>query len=125
MSAEQIARYIIGFSWIYHGVIPKLLHIAPLEKAITASLGLSEELSYLLTKTAGIGELIFGILFFIYYKNRLIVLLNIIGLAGLLLFVALLQPQLLIGAFNPVTTNIPLIGLSIILLGKIKTQEHS
>jgi len=123
VSSEQIARYIIGFSWLYHGIFPKLLHIAPLEKAMTASLGFSNEVSYLITKSAGLGELIFGLIFIIFYKNRTVVMLNIAGLIGLLFFVAALQPQLLVGAFNPVTTNIPLIGLSFILLGKLQTRQ--
>ena len=122
MSSLQIARFIISFSWLYHGIFPKLVHIAPLEKLMTSSLGLSNELSYLVTKSAGVGEVIFGVLFFIFYRNKTIVYLNIIGLSGLLCFVAILQPQLLIEAFNPVTTNISLIGFSLILLVELKGE---
>ncbi len=122
MSSIQIARFIISFSWLYHGIFPKLIHIAPLEKAMTASIGLSDELSYLVTKSAGVGEVIFGLVFFVLYRNKAIVLLNIIGLTGLLAFVALMQPHLLIEAFNPVTTNIALIGFSFILLLEIKKE---
>ena len=122
MSSLQITRYIIAFSWLYHGIFPKLVHVAPLEKVITASLGLSNELSYLVTKSAGIGEVIFGVVFFIFYRNKTIVYLNIIGLSGLLCFVAILQPQLLIEAFNPVTTNIALIALSLVLLIELKAE---
>ncbi len=122
LSSIQIARYIISFSWLYHGIFPKLIHVAPLEKVMTSSLGLSNELSYLVTKSAGVGEVIFGVVFFIFYRNKAVVLLNIIGLCGLLIFVAVLQPQLLIEAFNPVTTNIALIGFSVILLLELKHE---
>jgi hypothetical protein len=125
VSPEKIARFIVGFSWIYHGVFPKLLHIAPMEKAMTASMGFSNEISYLITKSAGLSELIFGLIFILFYKNRTVVLLNIVGLLALLLFVVVLQPQLLVGAFNPVTTNIPLIALSLILLGEIENKKKS
>lgn len=127
MSSIKIARFIISFSWLYHGIFPKLVHIAPLEKLMTASLGLSNEFSYFVTKSAGVGEVIFGILFFVLYRSKAIVLLNIIGLTGLLGFVALMQPHLLIEAFNPVTTNIALIGFSFILLNELKGElknEH-
>lgn len=127
MSSIQIARFIISFSWLYHGIFPKLVHIAPLEKTMTASIGLSNELSYLVTKSAGVGEVIFGVLFFLFYRNKAMVLLNILGLTGLLIFVAVLQPHLLIEAFNPVTTNISLIGFSFILLYELKSElknEH-
>ena len=123
MSSIQIARFIISFSWLYHGLFPKLVHIAPLEKLITASLGLSNELSYLVTKSAGVSEIIFGLLFFAFYRNKIIVLLNIIALTGLLGFVAIFQPQLLIEAFNPVTTNIALIGFSSIILMELKKDS--
>jgi hypothetical protein len=122
LSSLQIARYIIAFSWLYHGIFPKLVHIAPLEKVITASFGLSNEVSYLVTKSAGIGEVIFGIVFFIFYRNHIVVLVNIISLCGLLGFVAIFQPQLLVEAFNPVTTNIALIALSLVLLIELKAE---
>ena len=112
----------IAFSWLYHGIFPKLIHIAPLEKLMTASLGLSDDLSYFVTKSAGVGEVIFGLVFFIFYRNKIIILLNIVGLTGLLVFVALLQPHLLIEAFNPVTTNLTLIAFSFILLVEIKNE---
>ncbi|NQZ90684.1 MAG: hypothetical protein HRT54_24260 [Colwellia sp.] len=124
MSSIQIARLIISFSWLYHGIFPKLVHIAPLEKLMTSSLGLSNELSYFVTKSAGVGEVIFGLLFFGLYRSKVIVLLNIIGLTCLLFFVALMQPQLLIEAFNPVTTNIALIGFSFIILHELKNETH-
>jgi len=89
---------------------------------MTASIGLSTELSYLVTKSAGVGEVIFGIVFFVFYRNKAIVLLNIVGLTGLLGFVAILQPQLLIEAFNPVTTNLTLIALSFIILSELKRE---
>ena len=122
MSSIQIARFMIAFSWLYHGIFPKLIHIAPLEKLMTASLGLSDDLSYFVTKSAGVGEVIFGLVFFLFYRNKIIILLNIVGLTGLLVFVALLQPHLLIEAFNPVTTNLTLIAFSFILLVEIKNE---
>lgn len=120
MSSIQIARYFITFSWLYHGIFPKLVHVAPLEKVITASLGFSDELSYFVTKSAGVAEVIFGLVFFVLYRNQTIVLLNIAALTGLLFFVALFQPLLLIEAFNPVTTNLALIAFSFILLNETK-----
>ncbi|MFC3031480.1 DoxX-like family protein [Pseudoalteromonas fenneropenaei] len=123
LSSVQIARFIVSFSWIYHGVFPKLFHIAPLEKLMTASLGYSEQMSNLITKAAGIGEVVFGILLFIFYRNKPLIILNILALLGLLLFVALLQPQLLIEAFNPVTTNMAIIALSFVLLNNVRHTD--
>ncbi len=101
---------------IYNGLAPKLIQIAPLEQLISGSVGFADELTYMFIKFAGIAEVMWGIIFFFFYKNRVVLLLNIIALVGLLLAVAALQPQLLIEAFNPVTTNIPLIAFTVIIL---------
>ncbi|OBT10411.1 hypothetical protein A9267_05905 [Shewanella sp. UCD-FRSSP16_17] len=125
LSSIQIARFIVSFSWIYHGIFPKLIHIAPMEKLMTASLCFSNEISDLITQSAGIGEVIFGIVFFVFYRSKWVLILNVLGLIGLLIFVAVLQPQLLIEAFNPVTTNIPIIGLSLVLLNNLKQSSQA
>ena len=120
MTTVQIARYMITFVWLYHGIFPKLVHVAPLEQLMTGSIGFSDDISYLITKAAGIGEVIFGLLFFVFYKTKLMNILNILALAFLFLSVAMLQPQLLIEAFNPVTTNLPIMVFSFVLLNEIK-----
>jgi len=112
----QVARYILGLSWIYHGLFPKLVTVAPLEKELTATIGLSENLSILITQSAGVSEIIFGLLLLVFYKNRKLLLANILALVALCIFVAIQMPSLLIEAFNPVTTNVALIGLSYVLL---------
>ncbi|MCF7517957.1 MULTISPECIES: DoxX-like family protein [unclassified Pseudoalteromonas] len=119
----QIARFIISFSWLYHGLIPKLIHIAPLELKMTASFGFNAEISTLITRAAGIGEMIFAVLFFIFYRSILLNILNIAALVGLMLFVAVLQPTLLIEAFNPVTTNLAMIAFSLVLIKETKEPQ--
>lgn len=120
----QIARYIVGLSWMYHGFFPKIYHVAPLEKLMTGSAGYSAQVSDLITRGAGIAEVIFGLLLIIFYKNKQLVWLNIFLLCGLLGAVAAMQPNLLIEAFNPVTTNLPVIALSFIWLKEIKLLSN-
>ena len=116
MDINQPPRFVISLAWIYHGLFPKLLRVAPVEQEMTASFGFSEAVSYWITKGAGVGEVLFGIAFFFLYKERWINYMNIAALSGLLAFVALFNTHLLVGAFNPVTTNLPLIALSLVLL---------
>jgi len=123
LNTIQIARFIISFSWLYHGLMPKLIHIAPLELTMTASFGFNPEISTLITRAAGIGEIIFAVLFFIFYRSILINILNIAALVGLMLFVAVLQPALLIEAFNPVTTNLAIIAFSLVLINEQKASK--
>lgn len=112
----QIARFVLGFSWVYHGLFPKLLTVAPLEQAITATAGFSDEISYLITKAAGVGEILFGIAVIVFYRYKPILVVNIVALLGLCLYVAVKLPNLLIEAFNPVTTNGALIALAYVLI---------
>ena len=112
----QVARFLLAFSWIYHGLFPKLITVAPMERAMTATIGLSEHTSYLITKAAGVSEIIIGMLIFLFYKNRFVIQANVLALILLCLFVAIKIPSLLIEAFNPVTINLTLIGLSYVLL---------
>lgn len=121
----HLARYTVSFSWIYHGFFPKLYHIAPLEKILTGSAGFSPEVSNLITRSAGVGEIIFGLCLFVFYKNKYLITLNIITLIALLISVALMQPLLLIEAFNPVTTNLPLVALSILWLKEIAVSQKT
>lgn len=121
-NAIQIARAILGLSWVYQGFFPKLLAIAPLERQLTATLGFSAHVSDLITRGAGVSEIIFGVLLIVFYQSRTMHFLNISALLGLLLYVMLMMPALLIEAFNPVTTNLALIGLSVTLLSSINVK---
>lgn len=116
MDTNQLARFVIGLAWIYHGLFPKLLQIAPLEREITGSLGFSDEITYFLIKSAGIGEVIFGLVFILFFRIKLVQIINLAGLIGLLVFASIMTPNILLEPFNPVTTNIPLILLGYILL---------
>ena len=64
----QVARYILGLSWIYQGLFPKLLTVAPLEKALTATMGFSDNMSLLVTRAAGILEIVFGIALIVFTR---------------------------------------------------------
>ena len=124
MTSIQIARYALTFSWLYHGIFPKLLYVAPYEKLLIDSFGFSEQVSYFITKSAGVSEVIFGGVIFIFYRIKSIILLNIFALFGLIIFVAVLQPQLLVEAFNPVTTNLMMIALSVMLFNELQAEEQ-
>ena len=123
MNIVQLARYVIGLTWIYHGIFPKLLQIAPLEQAMTGSLGFSDDITYYLVKTAGVAEVIFGLVFICCYRLKVVQQLNIVGLTGLLLFAAIMTPFILLEAFNPITTNVPLIVLGYYLYNDIKPSK--
>ena len=84
-------------------------------------MGFSDNISLLITRAAGVSEIVFGIALIVFYKNRVLPILSIVALLFLFAFVALQLPSLLSEAFNPVTTNFSLIALSYVLLVNSRT----
>ena len=121
MKTVQVARWIIGFVWIYHGLFIKLITIAPIENHLSSQLELSDSGTYWFIKAAGVGEVVFGLMFICLYKYKTVIYLNIFAMVSLIVMVAFLDYRYLVEGFNPVTTNIPIIGLSIILLKEIES----
>lgn len=83
---------------------------------MSARLGLSHENTLILIRITGGAEILFGLLLIIFYRKAFLHKLNILALSGLLFAAFFMMPSVLIKAFNPVTTNIPLIILSLYLL---------
>lgn len=119
MSNGLLARYTLGFIFIYHGLVPKILFLSQTELAINqahAFLGVAPERIALL---GGVAEIVLGLLIVLYRQAIWPVLLAMFGLALLLLDIMLMMPSLLVEAFNPVTIN--LAGL---VLGWIAWRDH-
>lgn len=122
MNIVQLSRFVLGFSWIYHGLFPKLLFLAPLELEMSGSIGLSESSTLLLIRVAGVSVILFGILVWVFYKQVIVLYLNIVGFIALIGFVLIMTPHLMVEAFNPITTNLPLIVLSLVLLNEAQKR---
>lgn len=105
ISINLCARIGIGFLYIYHGLVPKILWLSPLEIEFVrlSGAGISAEIA---SPIAGILEILLG-LFIIFLRSSLWpVYVAAMSLVALLLYSAALMPALLIEAFNPVSTNI-------------------
>ncbi len=119
----NIARVTLAFIFIYHGLVPKLLNRDPVEIAMSQQLSVwlapyVHVSQPLITKTAGIAEIIFGVLILVLPNQRWLLGLAILALAGLLGISLFIMPSLATGAFNPVTTNVAAIALAWIALKK-------
>ena len=113
----NIARITLAFIFIYHGLMPKLLSRDPIEIAMSHQLSvwlaphvyISQPV---ITKTAGIAEIVFGVLILVLPGQRWLLWLAIVALAGLLATSLFIMPSLATGAFNPVTTNVAAMALA-------------
>lgn len=115
ISAATWIHLTLAFLWVYQGLVPKVLFINADEIAVWQYFGLSHAHAILAGQAAGIAEIIFGILF-LRLRHPYLHYLNLLGLFGLLILIALLIPSSLIAAFNPVTMNIAMMSLSVVYL---------
>lgn len=118
-----IPRLIIAFAWVYHGLVPKILHQAQIEWHLASQFGLSEELTLWMVYAAGVAEVVFGVMFWFLSRQVWINVLNIIAMIGLILMVALLDWRYLFDAFNVITTNVPVILCSVWLLFQVRADQ--
>lgn len=100
-----ISRLSLGFLFIYHGLVPKILWLSAVEIHLVSLSGLNISAN-IVSPLAGVGEMVLGCLI-IFFKKSIIPIYIAAGvLLLLLLFVCLVSPGYLVDAFNPVTTNI-------------------
>lgn len=119
MSNDWLARYTLGFIFIYHGLVPKILFLSQTELAINQAHAFLEVTPERIALLGGVTEIVLGLLIVLYRQVIWPVLLAMLGLALLLLDIMVMMPSLLVEAFNPVTIN--LAGL---VLGWIAWREH-
>lgn len=119
---RAIARGVVAFTWIWHGVVPKLIARDPIEIAPLTPLGLSLDDAWTVVTISGVAEILFGLLIIVLWRERWPMLLTIVAMTGLLLGVFFTSPDLALGAFNPVTLNVAVIALAAIAL--ISTREE-
>jgi hypothetical protein len=109
-----LARATIAFVWLYHGLVPKLLHRHPDELALMTASGASERAAPGLVRLLGLGEVAFGCCWLLPWRPRWPFVLNI----GLMLLATAIvsrrAPRYLVAAFNPVTLNAAMIALSLV-----------
>lgn len=123
MTSAVIARLALGVVFLYHGLVPKLLFLSPDEvRMIEAH---DWPLSTVrVAQVAGVAEIVLALCILLLRRSRWPLLLAAFSLLALLLDVALFAPELLLGAFNPVSTNVAALALcAIALLGERGTDE--
>jgi hypothetical protein len=111
---HALARMTLAFIWAYHGLIPKLIIVHPDELMLLANAGLSEPLAALGVAAAGLAEIFFAVILLVFWNSRRLLLVNLPLMLFALLGVGITAPELLTGAFNPVTLNVSVIVLALI-----------
>tara|TARA_R110000851_G_scaffold229966_2_gene382711 strand:- start:227 stop:631 length:405 start_codon:yes stop_codon:yes gene_type:complete len=108
MHTTFICRLGLGFLFVYHGLLPKILFLSPVEVSLVEASG-SGVSANIASPLAGVLEIVLGLLIALRLGGKAPIYLAGLSLIALLVYVAVLSPALLVEAFNPVTTN--LLGL--------------
>ena len=102
---NRFSRWTLAFVFFYHGLVPKILWPSAIERAMVEANGFSIPAN-LISYAGGTFEMMLAILI-LFYKTSLI---PVYMAAALIVFlsldVAILMPELLVEAFNPVSINI-------------------
>jgi len=106
---NTIARYTLAFVFIYHGLVPKILWLGPTEIALAAAHNID---GTLVSPIIGVFEILFGLSIAFFRRSLVPIYIAIVLLIILLVDVALVMPNLLAEAFNPVTINIATIVIA-------------
>lgn len=125
MSSYALCRLSVAFVWLYHGLVPKLLGPHKDELAMNMSVGLSIEHAELLAKVGGVSEILFSVAVVLFWTQRWPLVFTAVGMIILLIFSLLAVPNLAMGAFNPVTTNLCVLILSLVALRQMENLPEA
>lgn len=121
----QLLSIFFAFLWIYQGLVPKIIAMHPEEKAMVASgLSLSDSQATTVVLIIGFAEVLFGLVWLIYRKKRLLFMLQMVAFPLLTIAALFAAPETAIHPFNPVTFNLSLIvmtGIGLLVCSDIPT----
>jgi uncharacterized membrane protein YphA (DoxX/SURF4 family) len=117
-----VSRVLLGFLFIYHGLVPKILWLSTAEIHLVDVSGIGISAAYI-SPLAGILEILLGCAIIFLRKLDIVIYAAAGALLGLLVYVAVMSPVYLVEAFNPVTTNILGIGLCYLILLTQKNKD--
>ncbi len=117
-----LCRASISFSWVYQGVVPKIVCRSRGEIDLLGHILPDYQWACQAVFWMGVAEILFG-LFLLVTRWHWVFWLNIAALIGLLLFVALFEPAMFTLPFNPLTLNVALIALSVIAAGELQIPQ--
>jgi hypothetical protein len=103
------SRVSIALIWLWQGLVPKLLLNHADERAMLTASNLPETLLPLI----GLLEIGVAVAAILTWRKASFFVFNILAMLAAFVNVAVLSPHFLFAAFNPVTLNLAMIGLSI------------
>jgi hypothetical protein len=111
-----VANITIALTWIYHGIVPKLLYMETGELPMVTASGMFEGNETVVVYVVGVLEIVFGMMFLFLGRWKTMHWLNIGALVALGIAACVIKNDIYSYPFNPATTAFGVIGLSVIVL---------
>jgi uncharacterized membrane protein YphA (DoxX/SURF4 family) len=112
----SVARGVIAFIWLYHGLIPKLLRHDAIELDLLRRIGTPIPRLQMAVTFAGCVEILFALLLVVLWRRRWPLWLTLALMSVGIPAVAISAPTYLGAAFNPFTLNLGIAALAVICL---------
>ncbi len=119
-----LARLALAFVFFYHGLIPKILFPCDVEFMLVKLHGLPIN-ALLFSQIGGALEIVLAALIILMRYSLWPVYIAMFMLVFLLIDVAIIMPQLLVEAFNPVSTNTAGLVLGLIVVISQLPKENN
>lgn len=100
-----ISRYGLAFVFFYHGLVPKILWLSPIEIQLVMAHNINVS-APIISTVGGIFEIFLAGTITFFTKSLIPIYITAILLISLLIDVVFVMPELLIAAFNPVSINV-------------------
>jgi hypothetical protein len=114
--AQAAARLALGFTWLYQGIVPKLLFQDSGELAILGGSGLLQGGETAVLLALGWLEVLLGLWLLVDGRGRLHLLLTLQALPLLAVGALVSQPAIFLAPFNPAALTIAMVALAVVAL---------
>lgn len=111
-----LCSFVLAFTWIYQGLVPKLLFQDSGELALFMATGWFQGNESLILYILGSAQVLVGIGFLFWSDRRWLHYLSIVALLGLGIGSLIQTTSIYAAPFNPATLTIAMVALSLIIL---------
>jgi uncharacterized membrane protein YphA (DoxX/SURF4 family) len=112
LTLKRVARFCLGFIWIYLGLVPKLLTKVPLEYDVVRRTGLYLSSPGATIRAIGVFEIALGIWLLTGFQEKLACFVTSAFMVLLMILAVAFEPLLLAGPFGGMAKNGALIVLA-------------
>ena len=116
---RPLLRFIIGFVWIWSGIVSAFLYPQPLALELLHEIGVPIGLDVPLLYVAAFLDIGIGVLTIMGYRLKVLLALQVLVIVVYTLLLSFLAPYHWLHPFGPVLKNLPLV-LSIYILGRLE-----